>query len=176
MPSDTNRCQEMDFNENNHEDDSKIEKLFFGSLPKQSIEKLRINTFLKWPLITPNVQNMLTAGWVFTGMADRVICIYCGVICHKWVPSDQPYEIHRLKSPRCSFILSFEINAPKEVATAITITTTPKTQVSTEISTSIYALTHRRLDSFKTWPHTEQNPLPPVESFVSAGFYYTGWL
>jgi hypothetical protein len=157
-----------------HQDNTNPQKLFLDSLSNATIDKLRANTFSNWPSITPNAQDMIIAGWSYTNIADRVICIFCDALYHKWTESDRPYEIHRLKSPQCQFVLSVEKKSETAHITNITITTTPNTQTAVEVANSAYALACRRYETFQNWPHTEMEPLPPVESFVDAGFYYTG--
>lgn len=161
---------------NDNENNSIPQKLFLSSLPDTTIDKLRESTFSNWPLITPNAKDMIIAGWAFTNIADRVICIYCDVLYHKWTESDRPYEIHRLKSPQCPFILAAEKKAALANRSNITITTEPNIRAAVDVVNTTYSLSTRRYESFRNWPHTEQNPLPSIESFVNAGFYYTGWI
>ncbi|CAF0773907.1 unnamed protein product [Adineta steineri] len=49
---------------------------------------------------------MTDAGFFSCNVADRVICIYCNLICQQWIPtSDDPSHIHRILSPKCSYII-----------------------------------------------------------------------
>jgi len=155
-------------------DNTAPQNLFLNTLTREAVEQTRTNSFLNWPLITPNAKDMIAAGWLYTNIADRVMCIYCNVLFHKWIESDRPYEIHRLKSPHCPFVLLTERNLTKTPATNIVITNDTNTVAAVEPANSNFALACRRYETFQNWPHTEENPLPPVESFVEAGFYYTG--
>jgi len=170
-------CQnDINHDTNDHQDNPTPQKLFLDLLPNETIDKIRANTFSNWPLITPNAQDMIIAGWSYTNIADRVICVYCNTLFHKWTESDRPYEIHRLKSPQCPFVLLNEKKVRTAPATNITITTEPITQAAVGAVNTKYALACRRQESFLNWPHTEKDPLPSIDSFVDAGFYYTGWL
>jgi hypothetical protein len=160
---------------NAYENNATPQKSFLNSLSDTTIDKLRASTFSNWPLITPNAQDMVIAGWSYTNIADRVICIYCDILYHKWIESDRPYQIHQLKSPQCPFILAHENKiASVPNTTSITITTEPNTRAAAGAVNTTYSLSCRRHESFKNWPHNKENPLPSIESFVDAGFYYTG--
>ncbi|CAF4000694.1 unnamed protein product [Rotaria sp. Silwood2] len=58
--------------------------------------------------------------------------------------------------------------------TNITITTKPNTQTIVEAVNTAYSLASRRYETFQNWYHAEKNPLPAVESFIYAGFFYAG--
>jgi hypothetical protein len=118
---------------------------------------------------------MIVAGWSYTNIADRVICIYCDALYHKWTESDRPYEIHRLKSPKCPFVLLSEKKAPAAPTTSITITTEPNTQAAVGAVNTAYTLECRRYESFHNWPQNDEEALPSIQAFVDAGFYYEGW-
>jgi hypothetical protein len=168
-------CQnDTNNNTNDQHNNLVLQKLFLNSLSDEIIDKTRANTFSNWPLITPNVQDMIIAGWVYTNIADRVMCIYCNALFHKWTESDRPYEIHRLKSPQCSFVLLTEKKAINAPSRNITITTEPHIQAAVGAANTNYALAYRRYETFQNWPHTAENSLPSVELFVNAGFFYTG--
>ncbi|CAF1458838.1 unnamed protein product [Adineta steineri] len=180
----TNDISQMDTNNVNHQtqinDDNDASnenqnKSFLKTLSNEVIDKIRFNTFSNWPLITPAAQDMFLAGWSYTSIADRVICTHCNAIFHKWTELDRPYEIHRLKSPQCQFVLAVEKKEGKTSTSAIRITTEPNTQAAVETANNMYSLAIHRYETFqKNWPHTNENPLPSIESFVDAGFFYTG--
>ncbi|CAF3851008.1 unnamed protein product [Rotaria sp. Silwood2] len=172
--SDYNRQQQTNRNENDEEDSSNTQTLFLNSITHETVDQIRTNTFSNWPLITPTAPDMIIAGWAYTNIADRVICIYCKALFHKWEKTDRPYEIHRLKSPKCPFVLLMEKKSPSSSTTKITITTEPNTQAAAEAVNNTYSLAYRRYETFQNWPHTKENPLPSVDSFVDAGFFYTG--
>jgi hypothetical protein len=172
--SNSNCQSDIEHPEHNLPDNSIPQKRFLTTLTAEAVDKTRANSFLNWPLITPNAKDMIIAGWLYTNIADRVMCIYCNALYHKWSETDRPYDIHRLKSPQCPFVLSTEKNVVNTPATNITITTEPNTEAAVEPANSNFALACRRYETFQKWPHTEENPLPSIESFVEAGFYYTG--
>lgn len=160
------------FNTNDNTDNS--QKAFLHSLSDTTLTKLRTNTFSNWPLITPNVHDMITAGFYYTNIADRVICPHCDILFHKWTETDRPYQIHQLKSPKCPFILTAEKNGTSLQTTPITITSQPSTQITVNTVDSPFALAHRRRETFQSWPSTTKDSLPSIDSFVDAGFHYTG--
>ncbi|CAF2097710.1 unnamed protein product [Rotaria magnacalcarata] len=172
----SNHQTEMDLDDDDDDaDDESPQKLFIKSLPKETLEKIRENTFSNWPIITPSAKDMINSGWAFTNISDRVICIYCNIIAHKWKKTDQPYEMHRLKSPRCPFVLATEkMNSAKSSATKIEITNAPNVEAAVVPVHNNYTLAPHRYETFQSWPHSEINPLPSIESFVNAGFFYTG--
>lgn len=74
---------------------------------KQSVdntEKMMRETFLIWPKPYPRVEEMLEAGFYYTGAEDAVSCISCGVILDTWKPEDSPMREHRKASPHCEFV------------------------------------------------------------------------
>ena len=163
---------EADTNSQNKE--LSLQRTFLDKLPDVIIRQLQTNTFSNWPLIAPNAQEMITAGWSYTNITDRVVCLDCNTIFHKWTADDQPYKIHRMKSPQCPFVLSYEKYNLSKCSSQIAISTLPNVQAVVGVANNEYSQSCRRHGSFQNWPHTEENPLPSVESFVNAGFYYTG--
>lgn len=151
-------------------------KIFLESLSFSTLENLRECTFSNWPLITPSASEMIAAGWSYTNISDRVICVHCEALCHKWTDTDQPYQVHQLKSPHCRFIRLSERNSRNNSNRNTPIATEPTTEAAVGVIQSPYSLWSRRHESFNTWPHSDEHPLPTVESFVDAGFYYTGKL
>jgi hypothetical protein len=121
---------------------------------------------------------MSYAGWWYTNIADRVICIHCDSMFHNWSETDRPYEIHRLKSPQCFYVRINEkkgITNPTHLPVANpTINDVPNGQTIVGAVHADYSLVFRRHQTFSTWPEAEQSTLPSIESFVDAGFFYTG--
>jgi hypothetical protein len=155
------------------------ENKFFHFLSTETIDRARTYTFTNWPSITPSAQEMAYAGWWYTNIADRVICIHCDTMFHNWSETDKPYEIHRLKSPRCFYVRTKEergINnnqRPVPVPNP-TINEVPNGQTIVGAVHAEYSLVFRRHQTFQTWPEAEQSSLPSIDSFVEAGFFYTG--
>jgi hypothetical protein len=156
------------------------ENRFLNFLSSEIIDRSRTYTFLNWPSITPSAQEMALAGWWYTNIADRVICIHCDTMFHNWSETDRPYEIHRLKSPRCLYVRTKEEkgtanNNQRQIPVANpTINEMPNGQTIVGAVHAEYSLVFRRHQTFQTWPEAEQSVLPSIESFVEAGFFYTG--
>lgn len=71
---------------------------FYNSL----MYKKSLKTFAgAWKLqfITP--QQMARAGLFFTGVQDRVRCIYCSKVFDNWKLGDDPFLEHKRQSPSC---------------------------------------------------------------------------
>ena len=154
------------------------ESHFIYLLSTETVDKARTYTFSNWPSITPSAQEMSYAGWWYTNIADRVICIHCDAMFHNWSETDRPYEIHRLKSPRCFYIRINEnkiINTERQLpAPNPTINEVPNGQTIVGAVHADYSLVFRRHQTFQNWPEAEPSTLPSIESFVDAGFFYTG--
>jgi hypothetical protein len=156
------------------------ENKFINFLSSEIIDRSRNYTFSNWPSITPSAQEMAYAGWWYTNIADRVICIHCDTMFHNWNETDRPYEIHRLKSPRCYYVRMKErqgTNNNNQRQIPVPNPTTnevPNGQTIVGAVHAEYSLVFRRHQTFQNWPEAEQSSLPSIESFVDAGFFYTG--
>ena len=169
--------------ENLHRDSDQptIQNLFINSLSTEIVDRARTYTFLNWPSITPSAQEMAYAGWWYTNITDRVICIHCDAMFHNWSETDRPYEVHRLRSPQCYYIRMNESKQPTRNLPPIpvanqTINDTPNGQSIVGAIHAEYALVVRRHQTFDKWPGNDDTPLPSIESFVDAGFFYTGFI
>lgn len=151
------------------------------------MKTIRQGTFKHWSThFKPSVGQMVHAGFFSCNVADRVICIYCNLICQQWSSSKyDPFQVHKTLSPRCCFVIA----AQKRTAeTSVLILNEfpsrnqPQTHLITEsprfdevvITASChpaYAQMPRREASFASWP-TEN--LPSVDALVRAGFFYSG--
>lgn len=154
------------------------ESLFISSLSTDMIDKAREYTLSNWPSITPSAQDMAYAGWWYTNIADRVICIHCDAMFHNWNETDVPYEIHRLKSPQCFYVRKTEqntINIHRQVPVhTATTTEVPNGQAIVGAVHAEYAAVFRRRETFQTLPEEQRCSLPSSDSFADAGFFYTG--
>jgi len=171
-----NKTSELNSSQTNASSDtnSNSVKAFLESFPATTLHNLRASTFANWPLITPSANDMIAAGWSYTNISDRVICIHCDALYHKWTYADKPYEIHRLKSPHCRFFQLSEKNETNNL-NANTINAREQiTEGTVGVVQSPYSILSNRIMSFEKWPHSEENPLPSIDSFANAGFYYTG--
>ncbi|CAF3851388.1 unnamed protein product [Rotaria sordida] len=129
---------------------------------------------------------MIEAGFFSCNVGDRVICIYCNIICQQWTPnSDNPCEIHKILSPKCPYVIA--ILTHSQTSSILVINEYGRTDQSLA-STSIdpfrcnalvytvacntgYIEIPNRYASFTTWPNEN---LPCVDDLVRAGFFYTG--
>ena len=145
-----------------------------------TLKETRKRTFSHWPhRSSPSAAQMIEAGFFCCNVGDRIICIYCNVICQQWTPNsdDDPCEVHKICSPKCPY-----------VASMLTIASSSSISIINEGSTGIdsissQAIVHtstcnphlievtKRLATFATWPNED---LPAVDDLVRAGFFYTG--
>ncbi|CAF4344792.1 unnamed protein product, partial [Didymodactylos carnosus] len=72
----------------------------------EELQQVRVRTFSHWSHSMPSKQHVIQAGFFACNYADRTLCIYCNVVCHKWTAYDYPDEIHELLSPNCFYIKS----------------------------------------------------------------------
>lgn len=154
------------------------ETLFIDILSRESVDRARKYTFLNWPTITPSATQMATAGWWYTNIADRVICVHCDAMFHNWTENDNPYDIHRLKSPQCYFIRMDEVHH-KGQGRELPVVNTSLSGISSAqaIAGAVhadFALVSRRRATFEKLSESIQSQLPPIDSFVDAGFFYAG--
>jgi hypothetical protein len=100
---------------------------------------------------------MVEAGFFSCTLNDRVICIYCNIICQQWnMEIDDPCEVHRLISPGCQFVRSM-LHKNSSQCNKI-VPTMPN-----------YIDRQKRLESFSAW-HNKKFPSP--DQLVDAGFFY----
>ena len=148
--------------------------LLIGMVSTGKYYTAQTNTFSNWPLVTPNTREMSDAGWWYTNVSSRVLCLFCDAIFHEWTESDLPYEVHRHKSPACPFVRLTDSKMANPRQSAIKITSEPETQGVARVLHTRFKDTYARTATFACWPHTEQTPLPAVDLLVNAGFFYTG--
>jgi E3 ubiquitin-protein ligase XIAP len=68
----------------------------------------RARTFTNWPHQTsPSSVQMIAAGFFDCCVGDRVICLYCDLICQQWIPNkNDPWEVHKTHSPKCPYVIT----------------------------------------------------------------------
>ena len=168
----------------------RLESLFNDAFETKLIQQIRRRTFSHWSYRTiPSSAQMIEAGFFNCNVGDRLICLYCNLICQHWVPhTDDPCEVHKALSPNCRYVKEKLVYySPPSVriineSTAEVTTNTPLSTSSgvqplicngiayaTAIN-SIYAELPKRRESFGTWPCVN---LPSVDDLVRAGFFYT---
>ena len=155
------------------------------------LQEIRRRSFSHWSHHTmPSSAQMIEAGFFNCNVGDRVICIYCNLICQQWTPySDDPCEVHRTHSPNCSFVkakLIRPLTSTLFIGNAIPTQTTSSNNSSTAASLEplpsneivptaacnpSYVELPKRQASFATWTHDN---LPSIDDLVRAGFFYTG--
>lgn len=166
----------------------------FSSVSLHEVDLLilvRKRGFSHWPHRTiPSSAQMIEAGFFNCNVGDRVICIYCNLICQQWTPhTDDPCEVHKTLSPNCIYVKAKLI---RPAASSILIVNessasiVPNSQspgpsnleplrsheiVFTAACNPAYAELPKRHASFATWPNEN---LPSVDDLVRAGFFYTG--
>lgn len=148
------------------------------------IQQIRKRTFSHWPHRTsPSQAQMIEAGFFNCNVGDRVICIYCNLICQQWTPhTDDPSDVHKTLSPNCPFVRGKLIR--REVGSILIVnetnvgtTSNPLEQfrcnefVHTVACNPAYSELPKRMTSFASWPNENS---PSVDDLVKAGFFYTG--
>ncbi|CAF1527194.1 unnamed protein product [Rotaria sordida] len=174
----------------------KIETTDSGSVSNTLLEtsllqQVRRRTFSHWPHPTiPSSAQMMEAGFFNCNVGDRVICIYCNLICQQWTPhTDDPCEVHKTRSPNCIYVKAKLI---RPSASSIIIVNEGATDASgdnrlstfhnlgplrsndikfTASCNPAYSEIPKRLASFATCSNED---LPSVDDLVRAGFFYTG--
>jgi hypothetical protein len=154
------------------------------------LKQIRRRTFSHWShRIKPSAEQMIVAGFSSCNVGDRVICLYCNLICQQWAANtDDPSEVHKTLSPQCPYVLSMLIH-PESSSTLIlneistnnihnqvrelNNTTQPRFDqiVYTSPCHPTYSNITKRMESFTTWT---QESSPSVEGLVRSGFFYTG--
>jgi len=175
--------QKTDSNSNQRKNNFKLVEV-------KTLQQIRRRTFSHWPRRTkPSTEQMIIAGFFSCNVGDRVICLYCNLICQQWTAdTEDPSEVHKTLSPRCPYVLSMLIY-PELLPTLIlndisTNNVNNQTHglnninehrfdqiVYTRPCHSLYSDITKRQGSFATW---SQESAPPVDELVRAGFFYTG--
>jgi hypothetical protein len=145
----------------------------------ESLKQVRKRGFSHWPhRSSPSASQMIEAGFFTCNVGDRVICIYCNIICQQWTPnSDDPCEIHKTLSPKCPYVIGI-LTAPQTTSTLQvqrnSSSSDPQQAIAKLNKTAInkrYVEAKKRLASFATWPDDNS---PSIDDLVKAGFFYTG--
>ncbi|CAF1213452.1 unnamed protein product [Didymodactylos carnosus] len=136
---------------------------------------IRQRTFSHWPLKQPSKTQITSAGFFSCNVGDRVICIYCNLICQQWISSDDPVETHKILSPNCCFVRSNLVSTV--VTSPVIVNETSTIPANNEIVLARacnrqYVEIPKRYATYVTWPQNES--LPAVDDLVKAGFFYSG--
>ena len=73
-----------------------------------TLKVARQRTFSHWPHRSQHsAASMIEAGFFCCNVDDRVICLYCNLICQGWRDSkDDASTVHTALSPRCPYVTS----------------------------------------------------------------------
>ena len=167
------------------------ESLLKSLLETESLMRFRRRTFSHWTASIPSSAQMIEAGFFNCNVGDRVICIYCNLICQQWTAhTDDPCEVHKTLSPSCIYVKA-KLMRPS-VANILIVndrmaSTTAGTHSSASCSSEAlrsheivykakachlaYTEVLERHASYEKWI---SDKLPLVEESVRAGFFYTG--
>jgi hypothetical protein len=140
------------------------------------LKEVRCRSFSHWPhRESPSSTQMILAGFFQCNVGDRVICLYCNLICQQWAPHiDDPSEVHQIISPQCPYVRFMLKN--HQTSSVSILNESPKNNTrSNEIVYASachpgYIQIPKRQASFACWP---QEVLPSVDDLVRAGFFYT---
>jgi hypothetical protein len=134
----------------------------------QTLKQIRKQTFSHWPhRISPSSAQMIEAGFFNCNVNDRVICLYCNLICQQWAPNtDDPWKVHKTVSPKCPYVIAML----KRQQTP-SLTNANLSQWNQGAHHKKYVGSKMRHESFATWPNENS---PSVDDLVRAGFFYTG--
>jgi hypothetical protein len=78
----------------------------------EKMKQMRKRTFSHWPHSTsPSRAQMIEAGFFGCNVGDRVICLYCNIICQQWTSHmHHPFEVHKTLSPRCPYVVAILVD------------------------------------------------------------------
>ncbi|CAF4341464.1 unnamed protein product, partial [Adineta steineri] len=99
------------------------------------LKQVRRRTFSHWPHRTiPSTAQMIESGFFNCNVGDRVICIYCNLICQQWTPhTDDPCEVHKTLSPSCIYVTAKLI---RPAASSIIIVNENSTSTTSNMNSS----------------------------------------
>ncbi|CAF3105865.1 unnamed protein product [Rotaria sp. Silwood2] len=154
-----------------------------------TLKQARRRSFSHWlQEKAPSRDQMIEAGFFYCNVGDRVICIYCNLICQQWIcSSDDPGEVHKTLRSQCPFVMSMLIQCEKHSILIVNESINNRAPIMngaavsdafrydeivlTSACHSAYTEIPKRQASFANWP---SDPSPSIEDLVRAGFFYTG--
>lgn len=73
--------------------------------PQYSTKASRLTTYSLWPRgLSQRPQELVDAGFYYTGKGDRVVCFHCGGGLKDWDQGDQPWVEHAKWFQKCHFL------------------------------------------------------------------------
>lgn len=73
--------------------------------PEFAVEAKRLETFEDWPkTMRQKPQQLIDAGFYYTGKGDRVCCFSCGGGLKDWEENDDPWEQHAMWYGKCEYL------------------------------------------------------------------------
>ncbi|CAF3583749.1 unnamed protein product [Rotaria sp. Silwood1] len=178
MPITTTQNASISTAEENTYTLQKIKTMDFQSvsntlLETNSLQQVRRRTFSHLPHRPfPSSAQMIEAGFCCCNVGDRVVCIYCNLICQQWTPhTDDPCELHKTLSPNCIYVKTTLMHPTTSSISNNLSSLRPNDIVFRASCNPAYSEIPKRHASFVTWPNEN---LPLVDDLVRAGFFYTG--
>lgn len=71
---------------------------------KYSSEAARLRSFQDWPKQNPKPEDLVEAGFFYTGQGDKTKCFYCDGGLKDWENDDVPWEQHARWFDRCYYV------------------------------------------------------------------------
>ncbi|CAF1321524.1 unnamed protein product [Didymodactylos carnosus] len=140
-----------------------------------TVSEIRKRTYSHWQLKSPSQPQMVNSGFFNCNVGDRVICIYCNIICQQWLIADDPVEIHRILSPNCCFVKSNIVATTTTTRAILNETSYVPANMEIVLAQACnpqFVEIPKRHASYASWPH--HLPLPLVDDLIRAGFFYSG--
>lgn len=84
--------------------------LFIDGMMLYESQRLQTYSSADWPHDeeTISTEKLAKSGLFYVGTSDNVQCAFCGLILHKWKPSDDPILDHFKYKPKCKFLKNHE--------------------------------------------------------------------
>lgn len=102
-------------------------------------EESRLRSYVGWPLSYIRPADLAGAGFVYTGRADNVQCVFCREFVGEWDIEDFPYTEHRNLFPHCPFIRGLDVGNIPITSSSLSMDTSsysPSTSQQSRPSTS----------------------------------------
>lgn len=82
-----------------------FKSLYANNRPDMDKAEVRRQTFVFYPCWSEaDVNELVDAGFRFTGDDDTTECFCCNLQVSNWKRGDNPMEVHRRRSPSCPFV------------------------------------------------------------------------